>query len=228
MKHCPNCKVDINTECITCPLCRTNLETKVTHNLKVVYQPYPKFKEREKRRHLFFKILIFLSIIVGIVASVINYLIFDQDNPRYWALIVIVGIIVSWFFGRGMFVSKGNFGRRLSLLNLSCLVLLLVIEFDFSNKSWTLNYLLPFLIMAELGCLSLMSLISSRQYKKMMVYIFTLIVLSFVPAVLLRFDLVETNWPAIACGMLGLTVFLGIIVFGFKLTVEQLKKYFHI
>ena len=67
MKYCPSCHIDVNTDRITCPLCRTNLETKVENSNNVIYQPYPKFKEREKRRHLFFKILIFLSIFVSIV-----------------------------------------------------------------------------------------------------------------------------------------------------------------
>lgn len=228
MKYCPNCKVDVNTERITCPLCRTNLENKEKARTDVIYQPYPKFKEREKRRHLFFKVLIFFSIIGMIIAGVINYLTFDNDNPSYWSLIVIVGIMVSWFFGRGMFVSKGNFGRRLSLLNLSCFILLLVIEFDFSNRSWVLNYILPFLIIAELACLSLMSLISSKQYRRLIAYIFMLVLLSFIPPIFLRFDIVTISWPAISCGLFGLIVFLGMIVFGFRITIDQLKRYFHI
>lgn len=228
MKYCPNCKVDIYTERITCPLCRTNLEDKEVKKNDIIYQPYPKFKEREKRRHLFFKILVFLSIIGMIIVGVINYLTFDNNNPSYWSLIVIVGIMVLWFFGRGMFVSKGNFGRRLSLLNLSCLILLLVIEFDFSNQSWVLNYILPFLIMSEISCLSLMSLISSKQYRKLIACLFMLVLVSFIPLIFLKFGIVKINWPSISCCLLGIIVFLGMIIFGFRITLEQLKKYFHV
>lgn len=228
MKHCPNCGVDFNTERITCPLCRVNLNEQENIKEDVVYQPYPKFKEREKRRRLFLKILIFISVIVGIIVSVINYLTFDKENPHYWSLIVIVGIMVCWFFGRGMFVSKGNFGRRLSWLNLSCFVLLLVIEFDFSNQSWVLNYLLPIQIIAELACLSMMSLISSKQYRRLLAYIVMLIFTSFIPIVLLKFEIVSESWPAVSSGLFGIIVFLGMMIFGFKTTIDQLKKYFHI
>ena len=67
MKHCPNCGIDVNTDRITCPLCRSTLDTLDNPKMEVIYQPYPKFKEREKRRRLFFKILVFLSIVACIL-----------------------------------------------------------------------------------------------------------------------------------------------------------------
>lgn len=228
MKYCPSCHIDVNTDRITCPLCRTNLETKVENSNNVIYQPYPKFKEREKRRHLFFKILIFLSIFASIVAASINYITFDVNEPSYWSLIVFGSIIVAWFFGRGMFVSKGNFGRRLTLLNFSCFILLMVIEFDFSKQSWVLNYILPFLTIGELMCLSLMSLISSKQYRHLMAYLFLLAVISIIPSILYEWNLIIVNWPAVTCCLTGLAVFLGMIIFGFRITIDQMKKYFHI
>jgi hypothetical protein len=228
MKHCPNCGIDVNTDRITCPLCRNTLDTLDNPKMEVIYQPYPKFKEREKRRRLFFKILVFLSIVACILGIGINYLTFDKDNPSYWCLIVIGSVIVAWFFGRGMFISKGNFGKRLTLLNFSCLLLLLVIEFDFSSKSWVLNYMFPFLVIAELITLSLMSLISGKQFKRLTASLIMLSIISAIPYILVEIEILTISWPAATAVLTGIVVVLGMIVFGFRTTIEQLKKYFHI
>ncbi len=227
MKKCPKCLVNVNTNRVTCPLCRTTLND-TSEVFPTIYQPYPKFKQRVKRRHIALKILLFLSISAVIISGVINYLTLEEENPIYWSLIVLIGTIVIWCFGRGIIVSKGNFGRRLSLLNISIILLLMAIEFDLSSKSWTLNYLVPFLLIAEDLTLAIMSMISVRKYREVMPYLFGTIIISIVPVLLCHWQIIEVSWPSISCLLCAISVVLGIIIFGFKTTINQIKKYFHI
>lgn len=225
MKRCPKCKVFVNTERKTCPLCFAFLQDGDGPDEKLT--PYPKYKSKIFKYNLFFRSLVFFSIIGIFVSVVVNVLTY-RDNPNPWSIIVISGLLYFWILLRSTVRREGNIPRQLMVQSLTLSLLLYIIDLLSGNIGWSLNYVIPFLSMSSL--LSIISILlgNTLKFNDYVSALFAAAILGFIPFILWLFQVVEELWPSLAAASLSFSTIIGMFIFAGRNIKEELKKRFHI
>lgn len=232
MKHCPHCKIDVNTERKMCPLCFHVLEEK--DEVKT-YQEYPKYHEHHKPNEVFLRIALYI-LLVGIIASTIVNIVQMANSGTFgdigswWSLMVDGAAIYTYSFIITMFKSRRNlsvrFLRHLFLISAFMICVNIVAN---RNELWSLDYLVPFFISLTMLTLIMMVFIKPKLYRDYLVTLIWLSIISFIPIILCattRF--VNVWWPSIVSCSIGGLILLGMFVFPRKATREEMQKRFHI
>lgn len=232
MKHCKYCNIDVNTERKTCPLCLNVLES---DNQKSNLQNYPK-KQPKRKMSFWIKSALFMSLITILVSFVVNYLTFSSYS-NYWSILVAVSIPYLWLIVSYVIIGRGLLTTRVLSAGIATTILVILIELTvcFINKIddrelyWSINYVLPFMIMATMIALIIICIVRKDLYKDSIIMFFLMALLSLLGFLLRTFtSLIVIDWPTIACSVAGLALVIGLFVFTFKDIVEEIQKRFHI
>lgn len=224
MKHCDKCNITIQTNQPYCPLCHQVLKGKNDSELK---ETYP---DTISVRRMFFpttkKILMFMTVLSIIILAVINWADFTGN---YWSLIPIGAIVYFWFLVRVGVFSRRNIAFRLATLTILLIGLLIFIDFESfpENNGWSLNYLLPFLLMSSNLAITVIIWIKRLEYRDYFFYLLVIIFFSLAPLILALVKVVTVIWPALAAFGAAVTILLFIIFFFPKAIKEEIKKKFH-
>lgn len=231
MKKCPKCNTYFDTKRFTCPLCKYNLEECNDKDVKpvdIVSQPYPKYNDNEDKKKSFVsRLFVFLSIIIALSVGLFNYLFNKHDTGLFIFLIVIASMLVAWTFIKGIIISKANFPFRVLSFGTCLFGLLLIINYDLSPNSWALNYMLSFILLAVLITIVFAIFFKLKRFKNYISLLFGVALLNCVPMLLFKLGVISVSWPASASLITGISVFLGIFLFGWKSTLIEIKKRFH-
>ena len=227
MKKCLKCNLNFETDRFTCPFCKSNLKESDDKQIEIVYQSYPKFKKDEKKTSFVLKLFIFLSVLSVVICALISFLEHDSIDGFYPLLIVIASVLVCWAFIKGVILSKLNFALRIISFSICLIALLMIIEYDLSNDSWVLNYMIPFILCASLLTILMALFIKIKRFQNFISLMIGLCVLNCVPIRLYKLGFIIIKWPAIVSASTALACILGMLIFGFKETVLELKKRFH-
>lgn len=227
MKKCLKCDINFETDRFTCPFCKSNLIESDDKQVEIVYQSYPKFKKEEKKTSFVLKLFIFLSVLTVILSAIISFSLNESIEGFYPILIVIASLLVCWAFIKGVILSRLNFPLRIISFSICLIGLLMIIEYDLSNDSWVLNYMIPFILSASMLTILMALFIKMRRFQNYISLMIGLCVLNVIPTVLFRLGFTIISWPAIVSLSIAVSVILGMLIFGFKDTLLELKKRFH-
>lgn len=227
MKKCIKCGIQFDTNRYTCPFCKVNLVNCDKPNIKIVRQDYPKFKEEVKKQNIVLNLFIFLTIFAIVICALISYFANSKEKGFYALLIVAASLLVCWLFIKGVILSKMNFPMRIISFAFSLIILFAIIEYDLSNDSWVLNYLLSFILTSALITIVFAMFLKISRFKNYITLLIGLCFLNCIPICLYELELINVLWPAFVACSCGLSVLLGMLVFGFKATMLELKKRFH-
>ena len=227
MKKCLKCNIVFDTNRFTCPFCKGNLSETNESVVGIVSQEYPKFNKKEKKTSFILKLFIFLTVISVFISAMISF-ISNEDNAGFHEfLIVVSSLIVCWSFIKGVILSKKNFALRIICFAFSLIALFMIIEYNLGSDSWVLNYMLSFILALSLLTITFALLIKVKRFKN---YISLLILLCFInciPIILYRFDFISVKWPAFSACCCGAAVLFGMIIFGYKEMLLELRKRFN-
>ncbi len=225
MKHCTKCNVDVNTSRKTCPICFTPLNIKET---EVSYEPYKKLV-RTHKLNLSTKIFLFLSIIAIIVVGVINYLTINKTD-YYWSVISIFSIIYAWTLVRNLILSKGNIVSRLTINAFMLSLLLYLIDY-FGAKTptyWSLNYVIPFVIVTTMIVSIFIVLIKKNIFVDSIISLLMLILMGIVQFIFYRYlKVYNTLWTSLMTLSASGIILLGLIIFKGRELKKEVKKRFY-
>ncbi|XMB72849.1 DUF6320 domain-containing protein [Mycoplasmatota bacterium WC30] len=224
MKKCDKCNITIETKQPYCPLCHQILSGETDPNFKEVYPEYVSL--RKKILPTTKKVLLLSTIISIIILIIVNIL---DKSGKYWSLIPIGAIVYFWFLVRVGILSRRNMAFRLALLTVLLILLLIYIDYTTVqvDNGWSLNYVMPFLLVTCNLAISFILWIKRLNYRDYFFYLLIVIVFSIVPLFLAFFKVVEIAWPSIASFGLALTILLFIVFFFPKSIKEEIKKRFH-
>jgi len=225
MKECQACKILVNTERKTCPLCFTILKPAQEETKE--FNPYPKYQSKVVKYNYYYRGIVFLSII-AILTSVIVNIITYKENKNLWSLVVIAGISYFWILLRSTIHGEGNIPRRLLTQMLMLALLLFIIDYFNDFLRWSINYVIPFLSISL--TLSIISLLvgNTGKFKDYVSALFASIISGFIPFVLWLFKIVKILWPSLGAATLSLVTIIGMFIFAGNQIKEELKKRFHI
>ncbi len=224
MKKCDKCNITIETKQPYCPLCHQILTGETDPKFKEVYPEYVSL--RRKILPTTKKVVLLATIISVIILIIVNIL---DNSGTYWSLIPIGATIYFWFLVRVGVLSRRNIAFRLALLTVLLILLLIYIDYStvMDNNGWSVNYLMPFLLVACDLAISVIIWIKRLNYRDYFFYLLIIIVFSIVPLFLAFFKVVDVAWPSIGAFGVALSILLFIIFFFPKSIKEEIKKRFH-
>ncbi len=93
---------------------------------------------------------------------------------------------------------------------------------------WSLNYIIPFLIIAAALAVTLMIIIRPKRYRENTIYQLVIAVLGVLSVLLWVFGWSMVEWPVVAAAGVSLLCFTTMLVFSYRRTRHELKKRFHV
>lgn len=220
MKKCYKCNVNINSAGTTCPLCNSTIEEEVIEE-----NVFPVIPSMYTKNALFFKLLLFASILGSIICTVINYIV---SNKISWSLFVTAGIVSFWVtFITG--IKKRNHFMKL-LFSEVILVMIASILWDYFTgwHLWSLTYVIPFLSIAYISTLFFLRIFIKNVFKDYIIYIYINSLIGIIPLYFIFKDVVTNNWPSIFCVLFSFCSILSLAIFNHKQMKNEIERRLHI
>lgn len=139
MKKCEQCKVNVNTEHNTCPLCFGELVETEGRPSKDLFKPKVE-KVVNKHKEILVKIFLFLSIIAVVASLLVNLL--TKPLPL-WSLLVVLAIFYCWVLIGHTILSSRSILEKLILQIGTIIGLLFVCEWVSGESKWMVDYVIP-------------------------------------------------------------------------------------
>jgi len=220
MRICRHCGAKLNGNLPYCPLCDMETE-KLDDSFE---EDYPYIPNHFSRRQLI-KIATFSVLSVIAVSLLVNHLV-PTNTP--WAFITVAALVYVWLNLLNITQSTHNPGSVIlcQLVTVSGLTLLLDLKLGWYR--WSVNFVIPGLIMAAALAISLFIWIRPVRYRSFTIYQFVIAVIGILALILWFSGLSEVEWTAEAAAMVSLLCFLTITVFSWKCTRNELRKRFHL
>jgi hypothetical protein len=236
VKYCEKCGVHINSEKVKCPLCKTILVEKEYDKIDTYYQSFPDFNIKRKDSKLVLRILILVSILVGGLSIIINFLFYDKiPFEGLWFIPISLFIISLWILIKGCILDYHHFNYNLFLFVLFLGGVFVTTEYlfnySFPNYNISILYAIPGLFVAFYSILSLRSLFVKKYYNEDFGYIFLGILLNIIYMIIvssLSIFVKEDLYVIVFSSYVALGVFLALFIIAPKRTIIQIKKLFFI
>ena len=220
MNKCNNCNVYIKDDTERCPLCGGVLEVK-----EPGINTYPNVLKKERAISFIFRLMVFIAIVSIIVCIGINMTIGVSTK---WSLIVAFSFLYVLLI-LYMFV-KENAGYRVRMYGIVAagVVLVILIDFIFGFRRWSVNYVFPVAIILMDVSLLILMLINRRNWQSYILLLIGMIPVSIVPIILYKLEIVTS--PYVMQIAFGITLFicLGLIILGGSRAKNELYRRFHI
>ncbi len=220
MKYCQKCQMQIENNIPKCPLCGDSLIG--TNDIFV--DEYPPTHSLHKYR-IAIKIIWFAALLASGALLIVNFM-----TSLQW-LWILAGICSMWYLAvSAVFAirSARNIGLMVLVQTMGISLLTFVIDFSFSFRRWSLNYVIPLLLSFSVLLLTVLILCKPLMLRDFIVYLFVIAALGLTPVLLLAFGLATVSWPSVVVGFLSAAVFVGMFFFASRKTKHEMKKRFHV
>ena len=177
MKRCEKCGVEVTGNRLRCPLCQGTL-LQTTGETREIFPVVPTLY---RQYHLLFRLLIFASVAVGVVAVAVNLLLPESGA---WSVFVAGGIICVWLSLALAVRKRKNIPKgmlyQVALLSIICMI------WDFATgwNGWSIDYVLPILCVAAMAALAVLSRVFNWETENQMIYFCIDAIFGIVPSIL--------------------------------------------
>ncbi len=223
MKKCLQCKVVVNTNNLTCPLCHTDLYD-IDGEAEEMFKPRPAVKNEFKVKRFLSKLFLFLSVVAVVVCGTINLL---TSTFPLWSLVVAVGIVYVWVLVAHTIFSRRGIFEKLFLQTGVIIGLLFACEWVANDQLWMIDYVIPSITMlvAIVSFVVSILIINKRCVLAFLVLDF---ILTLTCAMLLICNVTTFNLINIFAVIVGVVFMLGIVLFCGNAIKGELSKKVHI
>lgn len=192
MRLCEKCGVTVEGAMKYCPLCQAETR-KLDGDTR---ETFPSIPTVYKKYNLFFRILIFASVVAGVVSVTVNLLI---PTPVFWAFFVLVGIACMWVMLAISVRKRRNIPK--SILYQVVVVSLLAVLWDAITgwHGWSLNYVLPIVCTGAMIAMSVIARVLNLHFEDFIIYILIDAVFGIVPVIFLISGHVQAPIPSFCC-----------------------------
>ena len=221
---CKNCHVNIADGLEKGPLWRKFVGKSAARLLG-----YPSYKEIEDKvsRHILRKLLLFLSIVGGVVSVFINIFTFSEQ-PMLWSLIVVVAWFALWLSVVVLSSKQINAaGKAIDMYGIIS-VLMVVVDSCTGFNKWSTTYVIPFLSIGLTLLITIITITKKSRFIEYFGYLLTTFFVSLTPLILIIFPLSNTIWTSLVSIVYSLLTTVGLIIFSDKDFKAEIKKRFHL
>ena len=136
---------------------------------------YPQ-KLNSKKSNLILKLGVVLSVIVAILLVLINKLTTPQIP---WAAITNGGIIYIWIVLFYSIRKNINIAGHVLLQTIAISLLTVYIDFELQFKGWSINMVIPILVITSNIAMLILTIVSHKQFIKYVIYQLMILLFSF-------------------------------------------------
>ena len=220
MKYCEKCKVSVEGERKRCPLCQRELrglggdEPETFPSVPTIY----------KSHHLFFRILIFASVVAGVVSTIVNVM----AGGVWWSLFVLLGIGCMWAILAVAVVKRRNIPKN--VLWQVVLLSLLGVLWDLLTgwRGWSITYVIPILYTAAILAMAVSARVLGLRLEDYLIYVVMDAVLGILPLLFLIFGKLHTPLPSLICVGVSIIALAGLFLFEGERMRTELKRRLHL
>ncbi|WP_411842435.1 DUF6320 domain-containing protein [Salinicoccus sp. HZC-1] len=221
MNKCLNC--DMWTHHEICPLCHAETIGEGVHEEGAHYPAYD--MEEYKKKTRISRIAIFSGVLAVLACLVINIAVM----PRFlWVFYVAVAVFYVLVSLNHTILSASHLGGKIVAQVVSLTVLLLVIDIMSGAIQWSVNYVVPFLIIAGILLMSIIILKVRLRWGGYVSFLLMMIALGFSPAVFYLTGIATVLWPSVVAALFAVATFSSILLFANQAFMTQLGRRFHI
>lgn len=220
MRYCSHCKVKIANDIEYCPLC--DMGTEKTDEVFALDYPYVKSRFS---RGLLLRLITFLALVFVIVSFTVDHLV-PTGSP--WVFIAAAAILYLWISAINVLRYTPNPASIILCQLISVSGLTYVIDYFTGYYRWSVNYVIPFLIMGAAIAITLMIAIRPMRNRAYTIYQLVIAVLGVLSVLLWIFGWSDIEWPVVTAAFVSAVCFAAVLVFSYRRTQSELKKRFHI
>ena len=220
MNHCKDC--EINTKEATCPLCHKLLSTE---DIKAEDRAYPIYDQRQyKMRALVTKLTIAGGILAVLICLLINMLVMPHFLWVFYVAVAVFYLVVSL---NHTILSASHLGGKIIAQVVSLTLLLLVIDGVTGSMEWSVNYVVPFVIIAVIMLLTIIIITVRLKWTGYISFLLLMIALGFLPLILYFSGVATVLWPSVSAASFSAATFLAMLIIGNTSVMTQLGRRFH-
>ncbi len=221
MKVCDKCKVKVAGSRKYCPLCQGVLtgpdcgEEEIFPLVPTIYRQY----------NLFFRLLIFASIVAAVVCVFINILTY---RDTWWSLFVAGGIVCMWIILAISVRKRNNIPKN--ILYQVVVVSLLAVAWDFLTawRGWSVDYVVPVVCTAAMIAMAILMKVIRLNVADLIIYFCINAMFGAVPLVLLLTGCLSVWYPALICVGGTVVSLSAILLFQGEALKTELKRRLHL
>lgn len=219
MRYCAHCGVKLANDIEYCPLC--DMDTQILDgNFE---KDYPYVKSRFNRG-LLIKLITFTALAFVIIGFTVDHLV-PTGSP--WMIIAALAILYLWISAMNVLRYTPN-PASIILCQLICVSgLTFAIDYFTGYFRWSVNYVIPFLILSAACAVTLMIAIRPIKFRAYTIYQLVIAFLGVLAILLWVFGYSDVEWPAVTAALVSGLCFLATLMFGWRRTHNELKKRFH-
>lgn len=223
MNKCEHCQVRVDEHLTKCPLCLKviNPHTEVTEN-----SLYPTYTHKVHTKSFLFKLGVFLSIATVSICALINILTL-QHVGRLWFLYIAVTVLYLWLLIGHTILSKSRVGSKIFLQTIGTSIILYVIDFNSGHSRWSVNFVIPFLVMAATLFITWKVYTKKMLWNEYIGYTIAMIFLGFIPTILYLVGIANILWASASAALYSLLTIIGMFTFANKRFKNEFKRRFH-
>lgn len=204
-----------------CPLCGAQLEKL---NEEEEREKFPIIHSVYYKNHFFFKLLIFISVLLATISIVLNVLL---PIELYWSFFVIAGIICTWISLIILISKRHNIHK--TLLWQVILILILSVLWDKWTgwHSWSIDYVIPIVCTLFMMIMAVLAKVLKLQRGDYIIYLLFDCLFAFIPLTLMILDITSVLIPSLICVAVSFLSLVSLILFEGKNMLEELKARLH-
>lgn len=219
MRYCKSCNMKIENNLTHCPLCSCET-TVIDDNYN---NDYPNIKISRISKTLR-NIVLFVSIALIISTISLNIVL---ESPTPWCIIPCTASIY-FYFSTIFFLKKGkNIGLFIFTQVLLTSLVILVIDYVTGFSLWSINYIIPFILIGGCMALEIASFINKFVYKDYIIYLIVIALLGLLPVIFIITGIATIIWTNAVCILYSLLTFIGMFVFSRRRINAEITRRLH-
>ncbi|MFS0782727.1 DUF6320 domain-containing protein [Bacillus sp. 1P06AnD] len=225
MTLCPHCHVYIDEHLDRCPLCLKGMPA--CQKKEGCAPLYPEYRIKPANHSVVVKIWLFLSIISCSISFLVNMLTLET-KPIFWCIYVISIVLYAWLLIRHTFLSKRNAGEKIVVQTIGSSLLLFIIDLNSGYEKWSVNIVIPVIIMVSIVCLAIFMAYKHHNWKAYLNWAIVDIILGFFPLLLFAVRLSDVFWTSAVSALFSILAITGLIIFAEKRFKAEVIRRFHL
>ncbi|SDB21692.1 DUF6320 domain-containing protein [Eubacterium oxidoreducens] len=222
MAKCIKCNVVILDDTNICPLCHQILEPIPGEKVDNVY---PNIKEKHKKMNFVIRLYVFLACVCDALFVLINL---QANGTVRWSVITSAAFIYGFLTLALSTDSHFSLKAKMVYQTLWGVAFIIVIDYIFGFKGWSLAYILPSAIVVLDVIMLVLMLINRRYYQEYMVMEILLIALSVIPLLFYIVNLTHILPLALFALIASGILFIGTLIIGGPRSNAELSRRFHV
>lgn len=220
MKQCPTCHITIDAPRHYCPLCGGPLKGGDGSE----QESFPVIAPLYKQYNLLFRIIIFVSIVIGVASVLINLLL---PQTGWWSMIVLMVEGGAWLLIVTGLRRRTSLSKQILWQVVMLLLVLTAADGIAGWKRWSVNYVIPLTLVFTVAVILIVEFVISRRLEEYLVYLIVCSVLDLIPILLYLIHVSTVLWPAMVSTAASILTVSALFLFAGENTWEELKRRLH-